>query len=186
MRGVALILLAVELRIAGGHHRRHGDADQEGVAAGRRQRLERFTIEGAAGRGVGRLDERRCAGHRDGFLQRADFEHEVEGQELLRADADAGALVGLEAGERGLDRVGAGRDRREVVLAGVVGGRLARHIGRLVDELNRNARNDAVGVPHRTSHTAREGLGGGEASGHDHHQADDQCLPQGLHGHLSL
>ena len=88
-RGVALILLPVELRIAGRHDRRHRDADEEGVAAGGRQRLEHFAVERAAGGGVGRLDERRRAGDRDRLLQGADLEHQVERQELLGPDADA-------------------------------------------------------------------------------------------------
>ncbi len=84
-RGVALILLPVELRIAGRHHGRNRDADEEGVAAGRRQRLERFTIEHAAGRRRRRVDQRRLAGDRDRLLERADLEHHVERDELLRA-----------------------------------------------------------------------------------------------------
>ena len=47
------------------------------------------------------------------LLERADFEHDVERDELLRRDDEALALVGLVAGELRLQRVGAGRDRRE-------------------------------------------------------------------------
>ena len=47
-RGVGLILLAVELRVAGRRHRRHRHADQERVAAGRGQRFEHLAIKRAA------------------------------------------------------------------------------------------------------------------------------------------
>ena len=46
-------------------------------------------IEHAAGRRGRRVDQRRLAGDRDVLLDRADFEHHVERDELLRADDDA-------------------------------------------------------------------------------------------------
>ena len=130
-----LILLPVELRVAGRHDRRHRDADQEGVAARRRQRLERLAVEHAAGRRVRRLDERRLAGDGDRFLDRADFERDVERDELLRADDDALCSRSvLKPVSCRLQRVGARRHRREVVLPDVVGDRLARDVRRFVGE----------------------------------------------------
>ena len=82
-------------------------------------------VDDRAGGRVRGVDQRRLAGDGDGFLQLADLERDVEGDELLRADANAAVLVGLEPGERRLDGVGAGRDRGEVVFALVVGDRLA-------------------------------------------------------------
>ena len=125
-RGVGLILLAIELRVAGRRHRRHRDADHEGVAAGRGQRLQDLAIQRAARRSVGRLDERSVGGDGDGLLQLAHFERDVEREKLLRRDAEALAFVGLEAGQSGPDRVGRRRDRREIVFPGGVRGRLAR------------------------------------------------------------
>ena len=46
---------------------------------------------------------------RDRLFDRADLEHDVEREELLRADACVLALEGLEAGDRRLDGVDAGR-----------------------------------------------------------------------------
>ena len=83
-RRVGLVLLPVELRVAARRHGRHGDTNQEGVAAGRRQAFEGLRVERAAGRGRRRIDERRLPGDRDGLLQRADLEQDVDGHELLR------------------------------------------------------------------------------------------------------
>jgi hypothetical protein len=44
-RRVALILLPVELRVAGGDDSRNRHADEKRGAAGRRQRLQRVTVE---------------------------------------------------------------------------------------------------------------------------------------------
>ena len=60
------------------------------------------------GRRIRRLDQRRVGGDGDGLLQLAHFERDVQRQKLLRRDADALALVGLEAGEGRPDGVGAG------------------------------------------------------------------------------
>ena len=183
-RGVALILLAVELRVAGGRHGRNGDADQEGIAARRRQGLEHFAVERAAGRRVRGFDERRRAGDRHRLLQGADLEREVERQELLGADPDARALVGLEAGQRGLERVGAGLDRRKVVFPRFVGRCFADDGRRFVDQLDGDAGNHAVGVAHRSAHATGERLGGRGTAHQDDRQADSHHLLQALHGHL--
>ena len=155
-RGVGLILLAVELGVPHRHHRRHGDADQEGVASGRRQRLERLAIQRSARRRGRRVDERRLSGHRDRFLEPADLERDVDRDELLGADRQALGLVPLVPGDLSLQGVAAWRDRREVVLAHVIGDHLARVVRRLVGQRDRHARHDAVGVVDCSAHSAGE------------------------------
>ena len=81
-----LVLHAVPVRVAARLHRRLEVGHQEHAAAGRRNRLERLGVDDAAGGGVGGLDQRRFAGDRDGLFERADFERDVEADELLRAD----------------------------------------------------------------------------------------------------
>ncbi len=185
-RRVRLVLLAVELRVARGDDRGHRDREEERGTAAARQRFELLRVDDRAGRRVRRVDERGRARDRDGFLQRADFKSDVERDELLGADADALVLVRLEPGQRRLHRVGAWRHGGEVVLTRLVGHDLARGARAFVDQLHRHTGNDAVRVFHRTAQAARKRLGCREASGHGHHQANNQQLPQGLHGHLSL
>ena len=60
----------------------------------------------AAGRRVGRLDERRFAGDGDGLFERADLERDVEADEGLRADRNALALERLVTLHRRFDPVG--------------------------------------------------------------------------------
>ena len=109
-----------------------------------------------AGRRGRRVDQRRLAGDGDVLRDRADFEHHVERDELLRADRDALRLERLVAGDLRLQRVGAGRHRRKVVLADIVGDDFARDIRPFVGERDGDTGNDAVRVPHRTSHAASE------------------------------
>ena len=85
-RGIGLVLLPVELRVARRRERRHGDPDQKGVAAGRGQRVERRLVQHAAGGRRGRVDERRLAGDGDVLRNRANLEQGVERDELLRPD----------------------------------------------------------------------------------------------------
>lgn len=63
------------------------------------EELPNAALAGAANRRVSRFDQRRISGDGDGFLQRADLEHDVEPDELLRADPDPVPLEGTEAGD---------------------------------------------------------------------------------------
>ena len=78
--------------------------------------------------------------------------------ELLRADADAFVLEGLEAGQLGLDGVDAGRNGREVVLALLVGDRVARGAVGFVDQRDGHAGHDAAGVAHDSAHATGKRL----------------------------
>ena len=160
-RRVGLILLAVELRVADGIHRRDRDADQERVAPRRGQRLELLAVECAAGRGRRGVDERRLAGHGHRFLNRSDLQHDVERDELLRRDAQPGPVERLVIRQLRFDGVGAGRHRREVVLPDVVGHRVPRDIGGLVDERHRRAGQHAIRVGDDPANAAGECLRAG-------------------------
>ena len=87
-RGVGLVLLPVELRVAGGDDGRHRDGKEERrpAAVGSVSSWPRSMI--AACRGVGRIDQGRCAGDGDRLLKLTDIECDVQRDELLRADAD--------------------------------------------------------------------------------------------------
>ena len=110
-------------------------------------------------RRVRRFDQRRVGRDGDRFLDGADFERDVEGDELLRADADAAALEGLEALHRRLDGVARRIERRERVLARRVRDRVARDAVGLVDQRDRDAGNHALRVLDRAAHAALERLG---------------------------
>ena len=159
-RGVALILLPVELRVAGGHHRRHVTPIRKALrpGAGRVSSTSRSSVPPVEALEVSMSGAApvtvtvSCSVPTSSRMSRV--------RNCWVPMRTPGALVGLEAGQRGLDRVGAGRDGREVVFAGVVGGRLAGDAGRFVDQLHGDAGNHAVGVPHRAAHAAGERLGG--------------------------
>jgi hypothetical protein len=105
------------------------------------------------------FDDWRSTSHRDGLVERADFERRVECEELLGADGEPGALVGLVSLEHGLQRVGAGSEVREVVLTRLIGGGVAGDARRLVGERHFHAGDDAARVLYRTTNTALERLG---------------------------
>ena len=90
------------------------------------------------------------------LFNRADLEHDVEREELLRADPHILALERLEPGDRRANGVNARRHARERVLAGAVAGSLARDAGLLIDQRHRCARDDTLRVLHRPSQTALE------------------------------
>ena len=81
------------------------------------QSIERRLVEHLARRRVRPLEQRRGAGDRDFFLNGSDFERDVEREELLRADTESEALEGLVALPDRPQRVGAGDDGRERILA---------------------------------------------------------------------
>ena len=110
------------------------------------------------------------------LLDGADFEGDVERDELLRADADALPLEGLEPLHRGLDRVDDGIERRERVLARRVRDRVARHAVGLVDERDRDAGDHALRVLDRPAHAALKRLRRGQPGRNpEHTDTDDGC-----------
>jgi hypothetical protein len=109
-------------------------------------------------RGIRGLDQRRVRRHRDRLLHRADLERDVERDELLRADAQALALEGLEALHRGPDGVAGGVERRERILARLVRHRVAVHTIGFVDQRDRHAGDHALCVLDRSTHAALERL----------------------------
>ena len=119
-RHVRLILLPVVLPVSGWHNGRHGVADHERRAPLRGQRLQCLGVQHGAGRRVRRLDERRLTGDGDRLGQGADFERDVERDELLRADRNALLCVGLVALERDLQPIRPRRQVREAVFTGPV------------------------------------------------------------------
>ena len=155
-RGVGLILLAVELRVANRRHRRDGDRNEEGVAARGRQRLEDLAVERVTDRGVGRLDEWRVGRYRDLLFNRADFQDQVDGQSGLGADRDPALLVGLVPRERRADRVGSRSDGGKRVLADLVGDGVTGNSRALVHQGDSHARDDPLGVTDRATHVPRK------------------------------
>ena len=154
--GVRLVLLAVELRVANRGDRRNRDRNQEGVAARGRQRLENLAVERVTDRGVGRLDERRVGRDGDFLFHRADFQHQVDGQELLGADRESAPLEGLVARERCADRVGGRRHGGERILADLVGDGVAGDGRALVGQGHGHAGDDPLRVADGAAHTAGE------------------------------
>ena len=150
-----LILHPVPVRVAARLHRRLKVGHQEDAAAGRRDRLQRFGVEHVAGRRVHRVDERRLAGDRDRFLERADFERDVQPDDLLHADGHVLPLECLVALHRRFDGVGTGFDGGEGVLAHTVGDRVARHAVRAVHHRHGHAGDDALRVFHHAAHATR-------------------------------
>jgi len=150
-RRVGLILLPIELRVAGRNDRGDRSANHECVSAGSGKSLQRRGIEdGARGR-VRRIDERRLAGDRDVLGNRPDFHREVEREELLRADANPAAIDRLVTLERRLDPVGTGIDVREDELAALVCDNRALDVRLLVGERHLDARDDAASVLDRAA-----------------------------------
>ena len=133
-------------------------------------------IEHRAMRRVGGFDERRLARDGDRLLDRADLEAQVEDEEALGADANGGALDRLEAGQRDLDAVRAGLDRRERVLALPIGEGRAGEVGVLVGDRDRRARHATAGITNRPAQPALKALAetGPGAGEHDHRQSDDE------------
>ncbi len=180
-RRVRLILLAVELRVARGHDRRHRDREQERRPARARKRRELLGIDDAARRRAGRVDERRRAGHRDRLLQRADLQVHVNRHELLRRDTHTLLFVGLESGERRPHRVGARRDRRKVVQALIVRHGLALCVRSFVHQLHRHPGDDAIGISDCTAKTSGKRLRACSARGRQDHERNDQVLQGASH-----
>ena len=107
------------------------------------------------------------------LLDGADFERDVERDELLRADADAAPLEGLEPLHRGLDGVGRRIERRERILARLVRDRVARDAVGFVDQRDRDAGNDALRVLDRAAHAALERLRRGQPGRNPEHTDTD-------------
>ena len=141
-----LILHAVPVRVAAGLHRRLEVRHEEDAAPGSGNRLERFGVEHVAGRRVHRVDERRLAGDRNRLFERADFERDVEPDELLHADRDAFSLERLVALHRRLHGVGPWLDGGEGILADPVGHRVARDAVPVVDHRDGHAGNHALRI----------------------------------------
>ena len=181
LRRAGLILIAHELRIAGLDHARRRYRGEEGVAAEDRQVLQRFLIERGGLRRARALDERRFTGDGDLFGEGAYLQQEVEYERLLRADAEALALIRLEAGERHADGIGAGQHAAEGVLADLVGHRGAFRIGVFVDEGDFRAGDHALRIAHRAAQCALVGLcaeggRGCERKQHAEHDRGRPCL----------
>ena len=157
-RRVALILLTVELRVAGSaslsaRSRRSGMHSGPATAA----------TPAPAGRARRRSMPSTCSisgdlpGDRHRFLERSELEPHVERDELLRPNRQTLRLVAFVSGDLTLQRVGARRRRPEsrtrptsLVVT------LARDVGRLIRERHLHARNDAVGVLHGPANAAGE------------------------------
>jgi hypothetical protein len=145
-------------------------AREKGHPADARQRLECFPIEDVAGRGVRGLDQWSLGGDSNRFFDGADFEHDVERQELLRRDPRVLLLERLESGDRRPDRVHARHQARERVLADVVARRVARDAVILIDQRDRCAGNHALRVLDRAAQPALEGLSGAGPGDEAHHE----------------
>jgi hypothetical protein len=182
-RRVGLVLLAVELRIARRNHRRHGGADQERRAARARKRLHRRVVEHRALRGIRRFNQRRLAGDRHVLGDRTDVHRQIEGEELLRADADAGSIDRLVALEGDLQPVSAGVDRREHVLAALVGHDRSADVRAFVGEGHFRPRQHAAGILHRAANTALKALSEYCARGS---RTEQHCQEPDTHSHVSL
>jgi len=160
-----LILHPRELRYAGGDNVGRDGRDHERIAADVGERLERAPLDEVSDRRGRRVDHRRSTGDGDRLAYLADFERQIERQELLRADDDASALERLEAGQRRPQRVHARRDVGECVLAHRVGDRRPLDRGLFVHERDICPWHDAAGVAHGAAHAALIGLGGAVVRG---------------------
>ena len=91
-----------------------------------------------------RLDERRLAGDRDGFLQRRGRHLQVDRRGLADQEVDALAIHGAEAGQRSGDPVRTDT-RGDAIDAAGIGHRLELVAGSLVDGHNGHTRQHAAG-----------------------------------------
>ncbi len=170
-RGVRLVLLSHELRVA-----RVGDPGRDGreeerVAARRGQGLDGLLVEGAAHRGVRGLEGHSPCLDGDLLLELADLEREIHGDELLGPDADPLVLDGLEALHRDLDRVGAGLDLHERIFAGAVGGGSSDGAVGFVEKRHLGAGHHSPRLAHRAAQPAvirlrQQGHGGQDRPAH--------------------
>ena len=153
-RGVGLVLLPDELRVAGMGHPGGDGREEERVAPRRGQGLDRLLVEGAPDRGVRGLEGHPPAFDRDLLRESAHLEREVHGDELLGADADPLVLDRLEALLRCRDRVGSGLDLDERVLAGVVRGDGSALAVRLVEQRHVGAGHHSARFAYRAAQAA--------------------------------
>ena len=178
-RGVGLILLAIELRVARRNDSGYRRADEKRGASGCRQRLQRLHVEHRALRGIRGLDQRRLAGDRDVLFDGADLEGQIEHDEGLRPDPDAGALDLLEPLQRRPHRVRPWIDAREHVLAAVVGDSGAIDVRLLVVERHFHTGHDAAGVLDRAAEAPLEALAGRVSrERHDERRRQSQRSPK--------
>ena len=181
--GVAEVDLAAAAVVEAARDDAGRQLEEVAVVAARRDRHQALElavdVEHVAG--LVDLDHRRVAGDRDGFLQSAELQREVDLERGAGAKEDAFTLCGREAGELGGDRERAGRQVDQPVLAAFVGrgGLWTEHLGR--GRRDRHAREGAaLGVNDNAPQPSETGLrragrcprqasrNGGERSQHPH------------------
>ncbi len=147
------------------------------VARGERQRLDLALVDRTPLIDAAGIDDRRVGDHRDGFGDRADAEPEVDDSRLAGGEHDASLLELLESGELSGDTVGAEREQRRAVDAGVVREDAARRAGVEIRHGDRHARQHRAGVVrNRAFDGAVDRLGLGERGGRAQ-QRDDEPEP---------
>ena len=102
------------------HHARLQTDDTDGIASGKGEQLDVLGLDRLPERDVG-LEDRRVAGHRNLFADRAGLQREVDGLGAGRVKGDIGAVRLLEPLQLRDDVVLAGQQVREDVEAGGVG-----------------------------------------------------------------
>ena len=121
---------------------RHGRPDVAGV----RDFGQQFLREVGAHRGRRGVDDRRGAGHGDGFLQRRDLHLHVDGERLVDDDAHVLPLDRVETGQLEVDRVDARRQRQEAEAAVAAGDLHLRLNQRRAGSRHGHARQHGAGV----------------------------------------
>ncbi len=135
-------------------HRRSRLAIRNTLRPARRESIRASAGRRRRRRGVGRSMSGAVSRDRDGLFERADLERDVESD--VRLGVDANALAARTSGSPARHAHGVGRrlERRERVLAGLVGDRFARRAVCFVDDRHGRAGNDALRVLHRATHAA--------------------------------
>ena len=121
-------------RSAGERNQRHR------ATAFKRQRIDLFSGDCRANRGVARLDQRRRRFDRNGLLEAAQLHLHEDDRIAADLEDDAGLREGAESRQRGFDAIGTGRQIQQGVRTGFVRHRLATEAGLRLDGDHGNTR----------------------------------------------
>ena len=182
---VRLVGLLHPDRVPGVDDVRRSHAEDEHVPARGRKHLELGAAHRRGHRGGRRLDQRRLADDRHGFLDAADGKRGVHHQERRNADDQSFAHVRREAAEFSAERVGARLDVCEVVFADGVADCGPGDPGVLVVQRHRDAGQDtAISIPDDAADAALERLG--EGARRESQDAEHRGDPKQKRSHESL
>ena len=150
-RVAALRAGAIAADVEAVHRHRRRRREERPEVARVRNPLQRLELEVLLNARVRRIDHRRIAGDRDGLLQRRDRELDVDRRAEAHRNLDVFALQSVEARQLERDRIRAGRQRGESIIA--------------------------AGIRHRRLHAHHRGAGDGDRHSRQHAAARIRHFP---------